>query len=159
MNCVSCDIVYACTTFKFGLFVFFTWGIPQLESDWSLSCDHGLDYVMWEQQQQQQHNAVNIKLYKLIVCCSINSQGKRIRRAWLRPGSRLGPAESAAVSPKDKYFWFGSYHNRDCVGWGWCRSSTKKTLRNNNTKRNWTAHKCNMWPWSDVLHVGVRAGE
>ena len=42
MNCVSCDI-YACTTF--GLFVFFPWGIPQLQSDWSLSYDHGLDYA------------------------------------------------------------------------------------------------------------------
>ena len=26
-------------------FVFFPWGIPQLQSDWSLSCDHGLDYA------------------------------------------------------------------------------------------------------------------
>ena len=25
------------------LFVFFPWGIPPLQSDWSLSCDHGLD--------------------------------------------------------------------------------------------------------------------
>ena len=23
----------------------FPWGIPQLQSDWSLSCDHGLDYA------------------------------------------------------------------------------------------------------------------
>ena len=38
MNCVSCDIsVYHL------FFVFFPWGIPQLQSDWSLSCDHGLD--------------------------------------------------------------------------------------------------------------------
>ena len=29
----------------FGLFVFFPWGIPQLQSAWSLSCDHGLDYA------------------------------------------------------------------------------------------------------------------
>ena len=36
-------MIYACTTF--GLFVFFPWGIPQLQSDWSLSCDHGLDYA------------------------------------------------------------------------------------------------------------------
>ena len=43
MTCVSCDIDYACTTL--GLFVFFPWGIPQLQSDWSLSCDHGLDYA------------------------------------------------------------------------------------------------------------------
>ena len=43
MNCVSCDIDYACTTFD--LFVLFPWGIPQLQSDWSLSCDHGLDYA------------------------------------------------------------------------------------------------------------------
>ena len=27
------------------LFVFFPWGIPQIQSDWSLSCDHGLDYA------------------------------------------------------------------------------------------------------------------
>ena len=24
---------------------FFPWGIPQLQSDWSLSCDGGLDYA------------------------------------------------------------------------------------------------------------------
>ena len=24
---------------------FFPWGIPKLRSDWSLSCDHGLDYA------------------------------------------------------------------------------------------------------------------
>ena len=43
MNCVSCDIPgmrvppwVACV---------FPWGIPQLQSDWSLSCDHGLDYA------------------------------------------------------------------------------------------------------------------
>ena len=28
-----------------GLFVFFPWGIPQLQSDWSLSCDRGRDYA------------------------------------------------------------------------------------------------------------------
>ena len=43
MNCVGRDIpgmrvpplVCLC----------FPWGIPQLQSDWSLSCDHGLDYA------------------------------------------------------------------------------------------------------------------
>ena len=25
----------------------FPWGIPQLQSDWSLSCDHGLDYASY----------------------------------------------------------------------------------------------------------------
>ena len=40
MNCVT--VIYECTTF--GLFVFFPWGIPQLQSCWSLSCDHGLDH-------------------------------------------------------------------------------------------------------------------
>ena len=35
--------IYACTTF--GLFMFFPWGIVSFQSDWSLSCDHGLDYV------------------------------------------------------------------------------------------------------------------
>ena len=40
MNCVSYDIcVYNLW------FVFFTWGIPPLQSDWSLSCVHGLDYA------------------------------------------------------------------------------------------------------------------
>ena len=40
MNCVICDIcVYH------NWFVFFALGIPQLQSDWSLSCDHGLDYA------------------------------------------------------------------------------------------------------------------
>ena len=27
------------------LFVFFFWGIPQLQSDWNLSCDHAIDYA------------------------------------------------------------------------------------------------------------------
>ena len=40
MNCVSCDIY----VYHLGLFVFFPWDIPQLQSDWSLSCDHGLDH-------------------------------------------------------------------------------------------------------------------
>ena len=30
---------------KSYIFVFFPWDVPQLlQSDWSLSCDHGLDY-------------------------------------------------------------------------------------------------------------------
>ena len=41
MNCVSCDTC----VYHLGLFVFFPWGIPQRQSDWSLSCDHGLDYA------------------------------------------------------------------------------------------------------------------
>ena len=36
--------MYACTTF--GLFVFVPWGILQLQGDWRLSCDHGLDYEL-----------------------------------------------------------------------------------------------------------------
>ena len=31
--------------YHFWLFVFFPWGIPQLQGDWSLSCDHVLDYA------------------------------------------------------------------------------------------------------------------
>ena len=42
MNCVSCDI---CVYTTVDLFAFFPWGIPRLQSDWSLSCDHGLDYA------------------------------------------------------------------------------------------------------------------
>ena len=41
MNCVSCDIC----VYHLGLCVCFPWGIPQLQSDWSLSCDHVLDYA------------------------------------------------------------------------------------------------------------------
>ena len=40
MNCVGCDIC----VYHLGLCVF-PWGIPQLQSDWSLACDHGLDYA------------------------------------------------------------------------------------------------------------------
>ena len=29
----------------FLILCFFLWGIPQLQSGWSLSCDHGLDYA------------------------------------------------------------------------------------------------------------------
>ena len=43
MNCVSCDICL----YHLGLCVCFPWGIPQLQSDWSLSCDHGLDYASY----------------------------------------------------------------------------------------------------------------
>ena len=39
---IASAMIYACTTFSF---VFSPWGIPQLQSDWSLSCDHGLDYA------------------------------------------------------------------------------------------------------------------
>ena len=37
-------MIYACTTFGFVLGVF-PWGIPPLQSAWSLSCDHGLNYA------------------------------------------------------------------------------------------------------------------
>ena len=40
---IASAMMYACNTF--GLVMFFLWGIPQLQSDWSLSCDHGLDYA------------------------------------------------------------------------------------------------------------------
>ena len=39
--CIASAMIYAWTTF--GLLVFFSWGIPPIHSDWSLSCDHGLD--------------------------------------------------------------------------------------------------------------------
>ena len=41
MNCVSCDMRVPPSV----CFVFFPGGIPQLQSDWSLSCNHGLDYA------------------------------------------------------------------------------------------------------------------
>ena len=41
MNCVSYDIRMRVPLL---VSVFFL-GIPQLQSDWSLSCDHGLDYA------------------------------------------------------------------------------------------------------------------
>ena len=40
MNCVSCDICMD----HLGLFVFFL-GVLAIQSDRSLSCDHGLDYA------------------------------------------------------------------------------------------------------------------
>ena len=36
-------MIYACAVQ--GLLVFFPWGVFPLESDWSLSCDHGLGYA------------------------------------------------------------------------------------------------------------------
>ena len=39
MNCVSCDIC----VYHLRFVCVFPWGIPQLQSDWSLSCDHGRD--------------------------------------------------------------------------------------------------------------------
>ena len=47
MNCVS-YYKYICVLVLVPLlvlFVFFSWGIPPLQSDWSLSCDRGLDYA------------------------------------------------------------------------------------------------------------------
>ena len=41
MNCVSCDIC----VYHLWFVCVFPWGIPQLQSDWSLPCDHGLDYA------------------------------------------------------------------------------------------------------------------
>ena len=42
---MASSVIYACTTF--GLFVCFPRGIPQLQRDWSLSCNHGLDYASY----------------------------------------------------------------------------------------------------------------
>ena len=39
---IASAVIYACTTLGC---VCFPWGIFQLQSDWSLSCDHGLDYA------------------------------------------------------------------------------------------------------------------
>ena len=36
------DTWYVCATFSL---CFFLGGMTQLQSDWSLSCDHGLDYA------------------------------------------------------------------------------------------------------------------
>ena len=47
-------------------FCVFPWGITQLQSDWSMSCDHGRTWLcelMWEHQQQQQ------SLVSLSHCC------------------------------------------------------------------------------------------
>ena len=53
MNCVSCDFFeYIMRVPLFSVCVF-PRGIPQLQSDWSLSCDHGLDHAREQQQQQQ----------------------------------------------------------------------------------------------------------
>ena len=41
MDCVSRDI----SLYHLWFVCAFPWGIPQLQSDWSLSCDHGLDYA------------------------------------------------------------------------------------------------------------------
>ena len=43
MNFVSCDKMRVPPFF--ALFVFFPWGIPLLQGDWSLSCDRGLDFA------------------------------------------------------------------------------------------------------------------
>ena len=41
MNCVSCE---TCVYHLWFIRVF-PWGTPQLQSEWSLSCDHGLDHA------------------------------------------------------------------------------------------------------------------
>ena len=42
---IASAVIYACTSF--GSLVLFLWGIPQLQSNWSLSRDHGLDYASY----------------------------------------------------------------------------------------------------------------
>ena len=43
MDCFGCDI---CVYHFWFVFVLFSpWGILPLQSDWSLSCDHGLNYA------------------------------------------------------------------------------------------------------------------
>ena len=42
INCISYD---RCVYRYSSCLCFFPWGIPPLQSDWSLSCDHGLDYA------------------------------------------------------------------------------------------------------------------
>ena len=65
MNCVSCDIVYACTTF--GLFVFFPWGVPQLfRSDWRQSRDHGLDYASSRENDNEPFDFPTVWSYPLV---------------------------------------------------------------------------------------------
>ena len=43
--CIASAVIYAYTIF--GLFVFSPWDIAQLQSDWSMPCDHGLDNVSY----------------------------------------------------------------------------------------------------------------
>ena len=50
-------VIYRYARTTCGLFVFFPWGIPQLQSEWSLSCDHGLDYA------SECENNNNIRFY------------------------------------------------------------------------------------------------
>ena len=56
MNCVSCDI---CMYHLW--FVFFPWGIPQLQRDWSLSFDHGLDNASLCENNSNNNNNVNLE--------------------------------------------------------------------------------------------------
>ena len=42
---IAAAVNYACTTFGLFVCVFFPWGIPQFQNDWSSSCDDGLDYA------------------------------------------------------------------------------------------------------------------
>ena len=56
MKCVSCEIC----VHHLGLCVFFL-GIPHLKSDWSLSCDHGLDYASYFENNNSNNNNNNNK--------------------------------------------------------------------------------------------------
>ena len=56
MNCVSYDI---CVYRTFGLFGVFPWGILPLQSDWSLSCDHGHDYTSYCENNNSNSNNNN----------------------------------------------------------------------------------------------------
>ena len=47
MNCVSYDTPGMRVPLLVLFVLFFPWGIPPLQSDWSLSYDHGLHYASY----------------------------------------------------------------------------------------------------------------
>ena len=100
MNCVSCAI-YACTTL--GLFVFFPWGIPQLQSDCG-ACPVATDLIMRVNVRitTSTIGSILILLKNAVVVCS---QPKR-SKSLLKQGRRLPSLITGDIYIYILFFYF-----------------------------------------------------
>ena len=84
--------------YHLGLFVFFPEGIPRLQIDWCLSCDHGLDYAI---KCENNNNNTNNNNNKNNNNNNNNNNTNNNSNTWNSP--RLRPVStSKSLSTNDK---------------------------------------------------------